>query len=1143
MIEQAQDYDLNGHKMSPEEMELLQTDLLNEYLFAGNEINETSHGNGKSHQPPTNCRQAFKEDEDDHDMFDQFINKDMVQSPVDRSPSPLTMQMSLANNGLPSDLQMNYSHNKNLVQDPQIGEAAVQNIGSMQHMLTGNNMESWPVELENNIGNISEGWKTGDRENETHVNHVMPSSSERHSFQSESDFSYYQQSERLLNQVLQFGRTNPLKTIYLNPVEFLPKPTDATDLPFNLQVEGVPSVSRVETQIKVAISISPAPKQYLVHLPTDSITKQKFYLTNDVAELPSEIKNEMLFLETFLICSSTNKNTYVCARCVKREQRRAARRKSGVSDNLLWCNNENKRAVVLNSKQVILIKDKDCDQNSKNFALSARIVCYCRHHKEPEGFKILLVLRDAAGKVLGRTFTNPIMIMDRKTPTKSKALMSDSRSGEASSFAKEEDTSRVNSDASNTEFSRSMTEDESSKGVILSVPKSMPSPTSITEDSSENVQTDHGKVLPTSNFLHSSSVATARTNGYKRSRPSIDGNMRDSRSERSLSNSSASQLALNTSFFGVPASMLMQGNATKTNSQSSFVGVSQQRPHVQVQQMGSSLANDNKPFIQRVIPSQGPIKGGIEVTLLGSNFKPDMVVKFGENKALSIQCWSDSTLVTYLPPASKPGQVLVSVFQKDETNPELLNNMSNSRAIFTYVDDTDQQLIELALQIVGLKMNGKLEDARNIAKRIVGSDGGSSNGSTPNSNISPNNAYSLQGATSQVYHSDEMLIVKVVKLLNPSSNISMCSADGQTMLHLACLKGYFQLVSALVKKGARVNVEDRFGFTPLHFACVNGDVKTIEFLVQCKADVSIVARNGISAHDIYFSEHVMNHSQHNGYEESILEHLTDEPENFEFGSFSRKMSTTSFQSSSFDIESLDSLDDGFQVHVSKLVQDTLSDDSEYESSNYEDSSGSEAVVSDEEAVEVDVNSNLPSDTHSNSRLLENVIQLENAENAASPGRESDSLPKYEDLFPGTDHKNFKAVSERLETDITNGVFQDSHDSQYSQDSQDSQASEDEDEALQARLNRFFQQRQTFQNDKMLIFFWIPLMIVLSSAFLAFHFGRDGNKIHSISDSVSSHIRTWVGKTMLGNERMKAAFRESIHSLQNHRILGENNFTN
>ena len=99
-------------------------------------------------------------------------------------------------------------------------------------------------------------------------------------------------------------------------------------------------------------------------------------------------------------------------------------------------------------------------------------------------------------------------------------------------------------------------------------------------------------------------------------------------------------------------------------------------------------------------------------SILGFNFRPGLLIKFGANQALATHCWSETTIVTYLPPAAQPGQVLVTFENQDNDNV----GGPQQQQVFTYTDDTDRQLIELALQIVGLKMNGKLEDAKNIAK-------------------------------------------------------------------------------------------------------------------------------------------------------------------------------------------------------------------------------------------------------------------------------------------------------------------------------------------------------------------------------------------------------------------------------------------
>ncbi|GAV28120.1 hypothetical protein PMKS-001588 [Pichia membranifaciens] len=289
--------------------------------------------------------------------------------------------------------------------------------------------------------------------------------------------------------------------------------------------------------------------------------------------------------------------------------------------------------------------------------------------------------------------------------------------------------------------------------------------------------------------------------------------------------------------------------------------------------MNMSVNNEDCPTIRRIIPSQGPIRGGIEITLLGSNFRPGLIVKFGRNVALATQCWSDSTIVTYLPPASQAGPVLVTF---EDANYDFTN--SNAHQIFTYTDDTDRQLIELALQIVGLKMNGKLEDAKNIAKRIVGSNQMDSpqQSQQQQQQVSPNSTMSfadiplnqqlqlnwmavasnkIKELSKSTLNHEEILIkflsmIKIPNSLISNPNWAVCNSEGQTMLHLACLQNYSKLCHFLMKNGSRVDYKDRNGFTPLHFAFIGGNRKIINLLNKFKANTSSKLDNGVLLSDI-----------------------------------------------------------------------------------------------------------------------------------------------------------------------------------------------------------------------------------------------------------------------------------------------------
>lgn len=63
------------------------------------------------------------------------------------------------------------------------------------------------------------------------------------------------------------------------------------------------------------------------------------------------------------------------------------------------------------------------------------------------------------------------------------------------------------------------------------------------------------------------------------------------------------------------------------------------------------------------------------------------------------------------------------------------------------------------------------------------------------------------------------------------------------------------------------------------------------------------------------------------------------------------------------------------------------------------------------------------------------------------------------------------------------------------------------------------------------------MVILLSSFLIFKFGSDGNTVHHLSNEVSKYLRLGLAKVMLGNERMKGVFMESLNNFQNNRAIG------
>ncbi|ODV97565.1 hypothetical protein PACTADRAFT_31012 [Pachysolen tannophilus NRRL Y-2460] len=1061
--------------------------------------------------------------------------------------------------------------------------------------------------------------------------------------------------------------------------------TNDDELPYKLKISGLPDYSRVETQIKVSLSISPAPPQFLLHLPSDTISKTKYLLKEEV---PDSAKSQILYLDTYVVTSGetggnkrskakqhlqspndsesltreegqvrlieTMKNCNICNRCIRRELKRASRRKNGsLEDGFNWNLVAPKRAVIFNCKEIIsfppptgatgtfqsqniIDTNEYCDdllsknylndsntlmmeeqiQNENNnnnnndinrshmmvsekkIDIMSRIICYCRHHHETKGFRLFFVLKDHQDKILGKTFSKPIMIMDKKKSTAEKA-----------------NTSSTNNVRENSEYSMANSPQSTSSTIsaVKKVKKEHPlSPASLEESSSEH-QTSSSESFnrpskrkrpssPTDSVPGSNNSNNINTNiSGSHSIPPTSYNYFESVTQQrcikrdpispmsSSSDHQRSPRGFNTSLAVIGSSERETSvtSITSTSGSNNNLSHKQQLPIVP-QQPVSSL-----PSIQRIIPAQGPIRGGVEVTLLGSNFRPGLVVKFGSNRALATHCWSDSTIVTYLPPASQAGQVLVNF--DNITNEELANNtVSAPQQIFTYNDDTDRQLIELALQIVGLKMNGKLEDAKNIAKRIIGnseSEGGSnsgpssmgsiSNGDTGNQmNDSINHEEWISHATETVKEvsnsslNPEEMLLKFLSLLDmpnspiTSPNWAIVTMEGQTLLHLSCMKNYFKLVLFLINRGSRIDYKDVNDLTPLHFALLCGNREVIEVLLKCGANMNTKITNNISIIDICDSNVLDLVDEYLGSSSEDYDEEIDSNDSFSTSvakragikarrsNLHRKYSNESVNS----ISSMFNIDDSLRHHISRMVTDSLSGPTDLNSDNVTTASGIEASCStgtvdegnfssdfaDESGASIEEDDfesdyEFESDGEVNDMELNNVANenigqgnpvtrgdntKKTRDNDAEVDADAD-LPNYEDLFPrgsASLKSLFKSFSGNYNSkqveEISSVEDEDSAPSSSSQQLQET-SKENEDKVFKFFVNN--STRTTpLMRDKMLFFFWLPLLLIALILLL-------NNDI--VEESFNKYIdfaRYGLGNLMLGRDRVEGMI-ESVNA--------------
>ncbi|KAI9280447.1 hypothetical protein BY458DRAFT_553324 [Sporodiniella umbellata] len=211
--------------------------------------------------------------------------------------------------------------------------------------------------------------------------------------------------------------------------------------PFRLQVDCVSDKearTRVETQIKLKLRLVAndsrmEPTWSYLRIPTHLLAKtqsRRAQQKQRQAELCQD--THRLDLEAKVTCESDPQKTIqLCPGCVRRERKRAERKKNAtltsihIQPGLQAVVDE---AYAMDSQRILLLScDPVVDFSSCQLLLPTRITCYCRHHNERIGFRVTFTMRDHRGAIVAQGQTPPIMITDDPKVAKPDRLVRRSR--------------------------------------------------------------------------------------------------------------------------------------------------------------------------------------------------------------------------------------------------------------------------------------------------------------------------------------------------------------------------------------------------------------------------------------------------------------------------------------------------------------------------------------------------------------------------------------------------------------------------------------------------------------------------------------------------------------------------------------------
>ena len=555
--------------------------------------------------------------------------------------------------------------------------------------------------------------------------------------------------------------------------------------------------------------------------------------------------------------------------------------------------------------------------------LPMRIACYCRHQNEKLGFQVIFTIRDHTDKVVAQAMTNSIMITDDHKTHNTPTSMSTSNpplpnapqlpgagvfstagldlpGGQPISskmFKQSLSTTDLQGLQHNFNPNFPMTS-SSNPFVVPSVTSSatltprnlsrQASPTGSSGPSKRRKQSGSGKIP---SALTMTRLETSLPRGGSSTMPntatasSFAPNFMDAMSERyplpskqpgygtspptpnsndngfmSVSRSFSMENLPRQAILSAPSSRQPSRPGSPRSNRNSFSAEANTSQQV-VNQLFGSQARRSPPLIHKLVPAEGSVTGGTEVTLLGNGFYQGLEVMFGDTEATTTTFWGEKCLNCITPTALHAGTVVV-VFKHEHHRYLSLQQQSQTRpTLFTYIDDREVEMYRLALKTVGKQMQHPTEDPYSAAKQLLG-------GPSPSFWPSTHGGYggarghqrqarlSTQGGVNLAELESNMLISLDYLDLGGTARpfrLSTRTRTGVTLLHLAVSLGLTNFVAGLLLRGANPNALDNNGNSPLHLAAMNGHSSIIYRLRLAGANQNIKNIRGFIPADLALS--------------------------------------------------------------------------------------------------------------------------------------------------------------------------------------------------------------------------------------------------------------------------------------------------